>query len=292
MRRDRGITFSGLALLGGVLAAAYWLERRRPLRHARESKLHRTSRNLAVAAAGAIAIRAVEQPIVERVAEVAERRGWGLLRQLGLPRPVVDGLGLLLLDYGLYRWHVLTHRVPFLWRFHLPHHADLDMDASTALRIHFGDIVLSVPVRAAQVAALGVSPGAYRLWQRLTLAEILFHHSNIELPRGVERWLSRVIVTPRMHGIHHSVVREEQNSNWSSGLTLWDWLHGTLRLDVPQDTVDIGVPAYRDPADVTLPAVVAMPFGDQRPTWELPGGGRPVRIGPPGHGELEPEAIS
>jgi hypothetical protein len=85
------------------------------------------------------------------------------------------------------------------------------------------------------------------------------------------------IVTPRMHGIHHSIVREEQNSNWSSGLTLWDWLHGTLRLNVPQDEITIGVPAYQDAKEVTLPKIIAMPFKEQRPTWNVPGDGVPTR---------------
>jgi sterol desaturase/sphingolipid hydroxylase (fatty acid hydroxylase superfamily) len=105
----------------------------------------------------------------------------------------------------------------------------------------------------------------------------MFHHSNLELPVEVKRWLCRLIVTPRMHGIHHSVVEEETNSNWSSGLTLWDRLHGTLRLNVPQQAVTIGVPAYRDPDEVTLPKILAMPFKDQRPTWQLLGDGQPTR---------------
>jgi sterol desaturase/sphingolipid hydroxylase (fatty acid hydroxylase superfamily) len=95
----------------------------------------------------------------------------------------------------------------------------------------------------------------------------MFHHSNAALPAGVERWVSRLIVTPRLHGIHHSMVEAETNSNWSSGLTLWDWLHGTLRLDVPQDEIRIGVPAYSNPRDVTLPKIVKMPFVEQRPSW-------------------------
>src|SRR5205085_4254345 len=131
--------------------------------------------------------------------------------------------------------------------------------------------------RAAQVLLLGISPRALRLWQTLTLVEVMFHHSNVELPVEVERWLSKVIVTPRMHGIHHSIIQEETDSNWSSGLTVWDWLHGTLRLNVPQDEISIGVPAYRDPAEVTLPHLLAMPFGKQRPTWQLPGDGQPTR---------------
>jgi sterol desaturase/sphingolipid hydroxylase (fatty acid hydroxylase superfamily) len=120
-------------------------------------------------------------------------------------------------------------------------------------------------------------PLALSVWQTATLVEILFHHSNVELPVGVERWRCRLVVTPRMHGIHHSTVPEETGSNWSSGLTLWDWLHGTLRLNVPQDAITVGVPAYRDPAEVTLPHVLSMPFGEQRDSWRLPGDGRPSR---------------
>jgi sterol desaturase/sphingolipid hydroxylase (fatty acid hydroxylase superfamily) len=111
---------------------------------------------------------------------------------------------------------------------------DLDLDASTALRFHFAEMVLSVPWRAAQVLVLGVGPLALSAWQTLALIEILFHHANVELPVEVERWLCRFLVTPRLHGLHHSIVQGETDSNWSSGLTLWDWLHGTLRLNVPQ----------------------------------------------------------
>jgi len=89
-------------------------------------------------------------------------------------------------------------------------------------------------------------------------------------------------VTPRMHGIHHSIVPEETASNWSSGLTLWDWLHGTFRLNVPQDAVTIGVPAFRAPEEVTLPKVLTMPFGEQRDSWRLPGDGTPARPPLPG----------
>jgi sterol desaturase/sphingolipid hydroxylase (fatty acid hydroxylase superfamily) len=160
--------------------------------------------------------------------------------------------------------------VPFLWRFHVVHHVDLDLSATTALRFHFAEMLLSVPWRAAQVALLGVSPRALSLWQTCLLVSILFHHSNLRLPIAVERRLARLVVTPRMHGIHHSTVQEETDSNWSSGLTLWDRLHGTLRLDVPQDGIVIGVPAYRDPEEVTLPALLAMPFGAERPTWRPP----------------------
>jgi sterol desaturase/sphingolipid hydroxylase (fatty acid hydroxylase superfamily) len=200
---------------------------------------------------------------------LVERKRWGLLKQLDLPRWLEIPLAVCLLDYTLYLWHILTHRVPLLWRFHLPHHVDLDMDASTALRFHFGEIMLSVPWRASQIVFLGVSPTALAAWQTATLIEVMFHHSNVELPCEVELWLCRILVTPRMHGIHHSIVHDETDSNWSSGLTLWDWLHGTLRLNVPQQAITIGVPAYQDSKDVTLPKVLVMPFEEQRPSWHL-----------------------
>ena len=162
-------------------------------------------------------------------------------------------------------------------RFHQPHHVDLDMDASTALRFHFGEMLVSVPWRAAQVVAIGAGPFALSLWQTLVLVEILFHHSNVELPARTERSLSWIVVTPRMHAVHHSIVPEETDSNWSNLLSVWDWLHGTLRRDVMEAEITIGVPAYRDPAEVTLPRVVEMPFVEQRDRLRLPDGTRPRR---------------
>jgi sterol desaturase/sphingolipid hydroxylase (fatty acid hydroxylase superfamily) len=209
---------------------------------------------------------------------MAEERRWGLLKIFNLPAWVEVTVAVVLMDYTLYIWHVLTHRVPFLWRFHLVHHVDLDLDASTALRFHFGELLLSVPWRAAQVLVLGVSPLALSTWQTLLLVSIMFHHSNVRLPIDVEQTLNRIIVTPRMHGIHHSIMREETDSNWSSGLTIWDRLHGTLRLDVPQDQITIGVPAYRSPEELAFPAILKLPFTEERPAWTLPESGEQAML--------------
>ena len=173
----------------------------------------------------------------------------------------------LLLDYTLYWWHVATHRVPWLWRFHAVHHVDLDLDASTAIRFHFGELTQSVAWRATQIVLIGVTPLSLSVWQAALIPSILFHHSNVRLSEAIERCLSRFMVTPRMHGIHHSVVRNETDSNWSSGFNFWDRLHGTLRLDVPQDGITIGVPAFQHAAEVTLPKILAMPFGEQKAMW-------------------------
>ncbi|MEO6870635.1 MAG: sterol desaturase family protein [Chthoniobacterales bacterium] len=269
--RDKTVPgWIGALLTLGTFAALVWLENRRPLRGSVESKLRRNARNLALATLSGLSVQLAEQPVVRSLTQLVGRRRIGLLKLINLPAAVEIPLAIALLDYTLYLWHVLTHLVSFLWRFHQVHHADLDMDASTALRFHFGELLCSVPWRAAQVVALGVSPLALSLWQTALLLEIMFHHSNVELPPALEAWLGKIVVTPRLHAIHHSIVDDEVNSNWSSGLTVWDWLHRTLRFDVPQDAITIGVPAFLNPEDVELEEVLEMPFVRQRDPQFLP----------------------
>lgn len=267
----------GPALAVGGFAALLWLERRRPLRRAVEPPLRRDLRNLAIAAASAATLRVLERPVVGPLSQAVARRRWGLLPRLGLPLWAETMVAVLAMDYTLYVWHALTHRAAPLWRLHVVHHADLDLSATTAIRFHFLEMAASAPWRAAQVALIGVRPEPLRLWRNLLFASILFHHSNLRLPRRLERALVWIVVTPRMHGIHHSAALDETDSNWSSGLTLWDWLHGTLRLDVPQAEVRIGVPAFRAPAQVTLGRMLALPFGRAPETWRAPDGSHPVR---------------
>ena len=250
---------AGLVL--GALGVILIVEALRPLRRTQhEAKLRRDTRNLAMSALSAVAIRYTEKPLTAPLMKRVQQGGLGLLPRLKL-HPVVEvAAAVLLLDYTLYLWHVLTHKVPFLWRFHRVHHADLDLSATTALRFHFAEMVISIPWRAAQVLLIGVSPLSFSVWQSALFLSIMFHHSNLRLPEGSERALNPFFVTPRMHGIHHSTVRDERDSNWSSGLTVWDRLHGTLRLDVPQDEINIGIPERREPAEVGLAEILWMPF--------------------------------
>lgn len=261
----------GLVL--GALGTILWLEKRRPLRREREDKLRRDTRNLAMGAMTAITIRLTEKPVVAPLARWVHRKRRGLLPRLDLPPAAETALATVLLDYTLYIWHVLTHRVPFLWRLHRVHHADLDLSATTALRFHFLEMLVSVPFRAAQVAAIGAAPRALSLWQTLTLLAILFHHSNVRLPMALERRLCRLVVTPRMHGIHHSTVEAETHSNWGTIFSIPDYLHRTIRLDVPQERIDIGIPAFRSTGELRLGRLLRMPFGKQRRTWQLEGRG-------------------
>lgn len=210
-------------------------------------------------------------------AATVERRNIGLVKLFRLPAALEIALAVVLMDYTFYLWHVATHKIGFLWRFHLVHHTDLDMDATTALRFHFADMVVSAPYRWLQILIVGASPLAFSIWQTFMFCSILFHHSNLRLPIEIERKLICFVVTPRHHGIHHSIVREETDSNWSSGLTVWDWLHGTLRLDVPQSAIRIGVPAYRNSQEIELKETLRLPFVNQPESWRLPDGSRPRR---------------
>jgi len=238
-------------LLGALFVALAAWERRRPLRRQTNPHSGRLFSNLAIGLAGALVVAAVEGPITRKLADMAERRQLGLVRQLGLPEPAQRILSLLLLDYSLYLWHVLMHRVPALWRWHRVHHADLDMDASTGLRFHAMEMLWSVPWRAAQVVCIGVPHATLALWGRLTLAEVMFHHADVRLPIGVERVLSVFVVTPRLHGVHHSNVPGHQRTNLSSVLALWDVLHGTRCSAVPQASITIGLPPV-EPAALPL----------------------------------------
>jgi sterol desaturase/sphingolipid hydroxylase (fatty acid hydroxylase superfamily) len=244
----------------GTFAVLYYFEKRRPLRRQIEPRIVNAARNLAVAALAGATVNFLEKPVAEKLAKFAEEKNFGLVKVLRLPKFLETALAVVLLDYTLYLWHVLTHKVPALWNFHRVHHADLDLTASTAVRFHFGEMAISVVFRAGQILAIGVSPQALRIWQTLLFMSIFFHHSNVRLPKNFEEKLEYLIVTPRLHGIHHSIEESEMNSNWSSGLTVWDYLHGTFRDDVPQDKITIGVNDFDDSEAVGLTKMLAAPF--------------------------------
>ena len=256
----KNIKWLSAALSAGTFAVLYFYERRRPLRPSVEAKKTNTARNLAIASTAGAASFLIENPVAERLTKFVENKRFGLLKIFRLPRILETVLAVILLDYTLYLWHVLTHKVPFLWRFHRIHHADLDLTASTAIRFHFGEITISVLFRAGQILLIGVSPQSFQIWQTLLFISIFFHHSNVRLPKDFEEKLQKMIVTPRLHGIHHSIEEMEMNSNWSSGLSFWDKLHGTFRSDVPQNEITIGVTESKEAKDVSLIKMLIEPF--------------------------------
>lgn len=268
------ITGAVIVLVGSAMLFA---ERYARLRRSVESKLRRIVRNLTLGGFSLAVMTLLQAPLLQPVATWIVRDRVGLLQATDWPRWMEIAVGIILLDYTLWWWHWANHRVPFFWRFHLVHHVDRDLDASTALRFHFGELALSIPVRAAQMIAIGVDPQTLWLWQTILFGSILFHHANARLPLGLERILVRIIVTPRMHGIHHSDRLNETNSNWSSLLSCWDYLHGTMLLGVPQSEIAIGVPAYSKESEVTVGKMLLLPFLRQRRDFHLPDGSLAVR---------------
>lgn len=272
-----------------VFVLLLYAQHKWPLRRWVHDVRRRFLTNAAVAIPAFIILRLALLPAEVAVAYWAQAHSFGLLNVLS-PAPWLRGaLTILLMDYVLYLWHWLNHQVPFLWRFHNVHHTDLDLGVSTAVRFHFGEMLLSGIFRVAGVLLIGAGPIAVLIYEVAFEASVAFHHSNWRLPFWLERPLSWVIVTPRMHGIHHSVVERETNSNYSNMFNIWDRLHRTLRLNVPQDEVTIGVPAYQDDDfDQTLVGLLTLPFRRQKEYWQTSEGAHPDRPDTGDKHRLEP----
>ncbi|GAC1490382.1 MAG: sterol desaturase family protein [Vulcanimicrobiaceae bacterium] len=250
------------------LVALLFAERRFALRAWRESRTLRFTRNGAIGIAAIGATSLVERPLVTRAIRVAGGRGRGVVRLIAGPSGLRAIVAVAALDYALYGWHVMLHRVPLLWRFHIVHHVDRDCDVTTAARIHGVELAFSAAYRVAVVLALGVTREEYALWESLFGISILFHHANVRLPPALERVLEALVMTPRRHGIHHLAARDAQDGNFSSGLILWDVLHRSVRDGDARGTM--GLPAYQSETDVTLRRLVALPFTAQRDAWQAP----------------------
>ena len=257
-------------VLGAVGVGVFIYETVRPLRRRTRPRLERWPVNVGLALPSLVGLRLLLLPGMVGLTQLAEMRRWGLLHRLALPAPVRALAELLLLDYVAYSWHRLLH-APLLWRFHRVHHNDLDMDLTTGWRFHAGEMVASLPYRGGVPALLGVRASTLLAYEVAFEACTAFHHSNAGLPIAAERRLAPLLVTPRVHGIHHSVVHRETQSNYGVVLTLWDRLHRTMRFNVPQQDITIGVPAYPNPAELGLGHLLRMPLAPLQPWTNLDG---------------------
>ena len=255
-----------------LFALLFALERFFPLRKSTRSLIGRLLVNVAVSALAFLTAVTLVQPTAQWALHWSTNRPFGLVHLLNLPAWLELVVSFLLMDLGFYYWHLANHRVPFLWRFHNVHHTDPELDVSTAFRFHFGEIALSSAFSVIQISLIGVSPWAFAVYQLAFQSEVLFHHSNVRLPICFERFLSKMLVTPRMHGIHHSQVQRENNSNFGTVFPWWDRLHRTLGLNIPQSEIIVGIPGYSLPGDNTMPNTLLMPFRKQRDYWRNPNG--------------------
>ena len=265
------LLITGLVLTS-LFLILFVLERFVPLRKARRALARRLLVNLCISALAIGAAAALVQPTVTATLQYVSERRFGLIYLVDLPAPVQLVIGFVLMDLMFYYWHRANHRIPFLWRFHIVHHIDPDLDVSTSFRFHFGEVALSAGFRAFQITLIGVSPLTFAIYELVFQANTLFHHSNVRLPVRVERLLNKILVTPRMHGIHHSEIWCENNSNYSVVFPWWDRLHRTLRLNVAQRRIVIGIPAYPAAVDNDLGRALMLPFESQRNYWRRPDG--------------------
>jgi sterol desaturase/sphingolipid hydroxylase (fatty acid hydroxylase superfamily) len=164
---------------------------------------------------------------------------------------------LLLLDFWIYLWHRANHAVPFLWRFHEVHHLDETLDATSALRFHFGEVVLSAVVRAIVIICLAVPLKTVLIFETLVTVAALFHHSNLKLPHWLEQPLSMIIVTPSLHFVHHHAQRADTDSNYSTILSVWDRLFSSRSLTKRGFDFKMGVEGERE---VSLLRLILRPF--------------------------------
>lgn len=216
-----------------------------PLRTPLESKLRHVSVNLVIFGVNALGLRLVAGGTLLLWSSRIETQAWGLVNQLQLNPLANITVSVILLDLVYYGTHRLNHRVSVLWRFHRAHHSDLDVDVTTGLRFHLGEVLISTGIKVMSVLALGISPLGVLISEMALLISAQFQHSNIPLPAAIERALRLWIVTPPMHIVHHSVRLTEQNSNYGTMLSWWDRLFGTYVTAVPQDTLTLGLDEYR-----------------------------------------------
>jgi sterol desaturase/sphingolipid hydroxylase (fatty acid hydroxylase superfamily) len=249
-----------LPVLAGIFVFLFIMETISQLRKRRDKRIKRAFINALVSIPGFVALRFLLLPAMVWVAY--KNQDWKIgLNYLYDLTPWIEGIiTFLLLDYTNYLWHILNHKLPFLWRFHLVHHTDVDLDVTTAIRFHVGEIIASVFFRGFVVFMIGATPILVLVYEVFFEAANQFHHSNWKLPFKFEKFLNRIFVTPRMHGIHHSIVRNETDSNYSVIFSFWDRMHRTANLGIPQKEITTGVPVYQNSEELTIGYLLKLPF--------------------------------
>jgi sterol desaturase/sphingolipid hydroxylase (fatty acid hydroxylase superfamily) len=255
------VRVASYAAVFGGMALWEWFAPRRRLSVGRAP---RWPGNLGILAIDIAAVRLLVPTAAVGVALIAAERGWGLFNLAGVPGWAAILIGVIALDLVIYTQHVVFHHVPVLWRLHRMHHADLDIDVTTGVRFHPLEILLSLAIKMAAVAALGVPALAVLIFEVLLNATSMFNHSNVALPPRLDAIARWIVVTPQMHQVHHSIERAETDSNFGFNLPWWDWLFGTYRARpaAGEQGMVIGLPIFRDVAELRIAQLLTQPFRD------------------------------
>lgn len=264
-------------LVFGLMA---WLELQRPKRTLRHERLARWPTNLTIVVIDSVLVRlmaALAVPLVAiAAADYAERHHVGLVHWLDLPALIAVPACILILDFAIWLQHWASHKVPLFWRLHRMHHADQDIDVTTAIRFHPIEIALSMLWKIVWVLVLGAPAVAVLLFEIILNGCAMFNHANAALPVGLDRLLRRFIVTPDMHRVHHSVLRDEHDSNYGFNFPFWDWIFRTYTAQpsAGHTGMTIGLSPYQSDGPTRLGWCLILPLqkSGSQVTAESPAG--------------------
>jgi sterol desaturase/sphingolipid hydroxylase (fatty acid hydroxylase superfamily) len=259
-----------LAIGVALFIALATLETLYPFFQNRKRRMRHNARNLALGLLNGVILACVTVLVTIRVCAWTKDSHLGLLNFVAAPQWIVAGSALVLLDAWMYLWHRLNHTNKFLWLFHRMHHSDSEMDASTALRFHPGEMLFGALLRIGLVPILGLEFWNLLLYDSVLLPVILFHHSNVNLPNRWDRIVRAVIVTPFIHRVHHSQIAAETNSNYSSIFSFWDRVAGTLFLRGELQGIHLGLPEFWNSYWQTIAGMIKTPFVDRTKTQARP----------------------
>ena len=252
-----------LGFFFGVLGIMGSWEIIAPCRALSTPKIPRWISNLGIVFLNSAVLRILFPAAAVGMAVFAHQHEWGIFNYYDLPLYLTIPLSVIALDFIIYLQHVMVHAIPALWRLHRVHHADIDFDVTTGARFHPIEIIFSMLVKFTAILVIGPPLVSIILFEVLLNATAMFNHSNISLPKSVDKVLRWILVTPDMHRVHHSINDDEANSNFGFNLPWWDKIFGTY-VDQPRmghQNMTIGIHYYRDPQEVArLPGMLLLPF--------------------------------
>ena len=249
----RAVPVASLLLLAALEG---WL----PFWSGRAGRLRHYGRNVLLGALNVVLVVAVFSGPLRGVSDWVAAERFGVVHWLGLSGGWALLAGLVLFDGWMYAWHRANHRIGFLWRFHRVHHSERDLDVTSAVRFHPGEIAMSTVLRLGVLALLGVGLPMLLVYEMALAPVIQFHHSNVRTPGWFDDALRTLIVSPNMHRVHHSELRAEHDGNYASIFSFWDRMFGSHRRRADLLAVDIGLGSFRDREWLTLAGMMRTPL--------------------------------
>ncbi|MEM6549880.1 MAG: sterol desaturase family protein [Pseudomonadota bacterium] len=251
-----------LSVFFGIFAAMALWELWRPQRDLVTARPRRWFTNWSISILDSVMVRLVFGAAAVGAAMDAATQGWGLFHSLAWPIWAEVLIAFVIFDFAIWLQHVLSHKIPVLWRLHRVHHSDRDIDVTTAIRFHPVEIAFSMLLKIGLVYALGAPVVAVILFEIVLNGAAMFNHANIRIPAAIDRRLRWLVVTPDMHRVHHSVERTEHDTNYGFNLSIWDRVFGTYT-DQPEgghQGMTIGLPGHQDDRPTRLGWSLAFPF--------------------------------